>query len=60
MMTLQTSAFALGVIVGASATAALAATAPDAAFFVGAGGMAVALVALPWLRPGPRGASPPS
>ncbi len=60
MMTLQTSAFALGVIVGAGATAALAATAPDAAFFVGAGGMAVALVALPWLRPGPRGASPPS
>ena len=60
MMTLQTSAFALGVIVGAGAVAALAATAPDTAFYVGAGGMAVALAALPWLRPGPRGASPPS
>ncbi len=60
MMTLQTSAFALGVIIGASATAALAATAPDAAFYVGAGGMAVALAVLPWLRPTPTGASPPS
>ena len=60
MMTLQTSAFALGVIIGASATAALASTAPDAAFYVGAGGMAVALAVVPWLRPAPRGASPPS
>jgi hypothetical protein len=60
MMTLQTSAFALGVIFGAGATAALASTAPEAAFYVGAGGMAVALAALPWLRPGATGASPPS
>ncbi len=60
MMTLQTSAFALGVIIGASATAALATTAPDAAFYVGAGGMAVALAVVPWLRPAPKGASPPS
>ena len=54
MMTLQTSAFALGVIIGAGATAALAATAPNAAFYVGAGGMAVALAVVPWLRPGSR------
>ena len=60
MMTLQTSAFALGMMFGAGATAALATTAPDAAFYVGAVGMAVALAALPWLRPAPTGASPPS
>ena len=60
MMTLQTSAFALGVIIGAGATAALATTAPDAAFYVGAGGMAVALAVVPWLRPAPTGALPPS
>ena len=54
MMTLQTSAFALGVIIGAGATAALAATAPNAAFYVGAGGMVVALAVVPWLRPGSR------
>ncbi len=60
MMTLQTSAFALGVIIGAGATAALAATAPNAAFYVGAGGMGIALAVVPWLRPTPTGASPPS
>jgi len=60
MMTLQTSAFALGVIIGAGATAALASTAPNAAFYVGAGGMGVALAVVPWLRPTPTGASPPS
>ncbi len=59
MMTLQTSAFALGMMFGAGATAALASTAPDAAFYVGAAGMGVALAVTPWLRPRPTGASPP-
>ena len=53
---LQTSAFSLGVIFGAGATAILATTAAETAFYVGATGMAVALLAVPWLRCGPTGA----
>ncbi len=59
-MTLQTSAFALGVIIGAGATAILAGVAQDAAFYVAGVGMSAALLTLPWLRRPPTGASPPS
>ena len=59
-MALQTSAFGLGVAAGAAATAVLASTDGNAAFYAGAAGMGIALLTVPWLRRLATDASPPS